>query len=475
MNPTPRSAGHAGRSAPRLRALALCSLFAVLANLLPAALPDGFVINGDGTFTYTDPDTVNGPGPNGSHDNSFTGVILAPEGEGPFPAVIINHGQGGSVVGYSQPVAEDMVPWGLVAICPTLTHRGGAGIDESGAGSGDSPANRERGQICYAVLLELAYVDPDRIAIWGHSKGAYATIGMAAVIGSGLKAGGISAGGCTIGGNSEMQAAPTDTQADPVVTPFLMYHGTVDNSVPPAFSENFVDVLTANSVANDRQTFDTSGLTDPNLRHNLHQTPAFYAVMLDGFRDWLMTHGVLDALVETCTADGTDAGYDGYTTASGFVSSSGTGGTGVRAGEGTSSNQQKAIISVNTSAVPDGATIVGATLRLRQGTSGSAFSTLGPCTVDITSGNFGAAAALQSDDFSDATGVAVNVGTVTDVGNGNWLELALDAAALSQINKTGTTQLRLQFANSTSSSTQVGWYSAETSGSEPQLVISYQP
>lgn len=474
MNPTPRSAGHAGRSALRLRALALGSLFTVLANLLPAALPDGFVINGDGTFTYTDPDTVNGPGPNGSHDNSFTGVILVPEGEGPFPAVIVNHGQGGTVSSYSQPVAEDMVPWGLVAICPTLTHRGGAGIDDTGAGSGDSPANRARGEICHAVLQELAYVDPDRIAIWGHSKGAYATIGMAAAIGSGLKAGGISAGGCTTGGNPDTQAAPTAAQTDDVATPFLMYHGTVDPSVSPTYSENFVDVLDGNSVVNDRETFDTTGLSG-NLQHNLHQTPAFYAVMLDGFRDWLMTHGVLDALVETCTADGTDAGYDGYATASGFVSSSGTGGSGVRAGEGTSSNQQKAIISVNTGAVPDGATIVGATLRLRQGTSGAAFSTLGTCTVDITSGNFGAAAALQSDDFSDTTGVAVNVGTVTDVGSGNWLELTLDAAALGQINRTGTTQLRLQFANSTSSSTQVGWYSAETSGSEPQLVISYQP
>ncbi len=306
-------ARHVGMFTSRIVApLSVWTLFVFLSNPLSAALPTGFVINGDGTFVYTDPDTANGPGPNGSHDNSFNGVILTPAGTGPFPAIIINHGQGGSVSNYSQPVAEDMVPWGLVAICPTLTHRGGAGIDDTGAGSGDSPANRERGQICYAALLALSNVDPDRIAIWGHSKGAYATIGMAAVIGSGLKAGGFSAGGCTIGGNSEMQAAPTDTQADPVVTPFLMFHGTVDPSVSPAFSENFVDVLDGNGIPNDRITFDTSGLSG-NLQHNLHQTPEFYDAMLSGFHDWLVTCGVLTSSPVTLLSEDFEANFNNWT------------------------------------------------------------------------------------------------------------------------------------------------------------------
>src|SRR5688572_14106961 len=71
------------------------------------------------TFTYTDA------------QRSFTGIFLKPEGNGPFPAVLINHGQGGTPAGYSLPKALEMVPWGLVAIGPALTHAAGPDIDTS--------------------------------------------------------------------------------------------------------------------------------------------------------------------------------------------------------------------------------------------------------------------------------------------------------------------------------------------------------
>jgi dienelactone hydrolase len=244
-----------------------------------------FTINStNNTFTYTDA------------QRSFTGIFVKPAGKGPFPAVIINHGQGGSPANYSLPKAREMVAWGLVAIGPSLTHAAGPGIDTSPQGSGSSPENVARGQACLAALARLGYVDMSRVAVWGHSKGAYATIGQVAAMGSQIRAAGMSAGGIvpgTVAGGAR-QAAPTEGEAQPVVAPFIMFHGTVDPAVSPSFSASFKAMLDENGVPNARHIYDTSGLS-PDLRHNLHKTPAFNADMLAKFRSWLTTHGVLSS------------------------------------------------------------------------------------------------------------------------------------------------------------------------------------
>jgi hypothetical protein len=54
-------------------------------------------------------------------NRTFISIMLKPYGSGPFPAVIINHGAGGSVTNYSLQKAREMSPWGLVAIAPSLT------------------------------------------------------------------------------------------------------------------------------------------------------------------------------------------------------------------------------------------------------------------------------------------------------------------------------------------------------------------
>src|SRR5687767_4419388 len=56
------------------------------------------------------------------------GVLLRPSGPGPFPAVIISHGAGGSSDGYSRTIAREMVGWGLVCIATNYTHAGGVPI-----------------------------------------------------------------------------------------------------------------------------------------------------------------------------------------------------------------------------------------------------------------------------------------------------------------------------------------------------------
>ncbi len=276
-----------GRMFMKTRMVRLC-LFASL--LLAWSAPPShaqntftFKVNAtNNSFTYTDA------------QRSFTGIFLKPAGNGPFPAVIIDHGQGGSAAGYSLPKAREMMPWGLVAIAPNLTHAAGANIDTSPAGSGNSAENVARGQACLAALASLGYVDMSRVAVWGHSKGAYAAIGQVASLGSRIRAAGMSAGGIVPGtvADGAGVAAPTDGQAQPTVAPFVMFHGTVDGTVSPSFSERFKALLDQNGVPSARHTYETGSLS-PDLQHNLHKTPAFNSDMMGRFREWLTTHGVL--------------------------------------------------------------------------------------------------------------------------------------------------------------------------------------
>ena len=142
---------------------------------------------------------------------------------------------------------------------------------------------------------------------------------------------------------------------------------------------------------------------------------------------------------------------DGYVTESSATSGVGgalnSGGPQVRAGDSPADRQIKAILSCDTSALPDGATILSATLRLRRqslrGTN--PFTSLGPCWIDVETGPFGGNAALEASDFQAAATV-VRAGRLSNAARkGDWSTAALGAGGLAAINKAGTTQLRLGF------------------------------
>lgn len=411
---------------------------------------------------------------------SITGVFVRPSGAGPFPAVIINHGQGGTPGGYSRERANEFVQWGLVCIGPELTHVSGG--DTSGAGSGNSPENVARGQTCLRALAYLGYVDMSRVAIWGHSKGAYASIGQAAAMGSSIKAAGISAGGCTIGGNGANQAPPTDAEANPVAALFLLFHGTVDPAVSPQFSLNFKGVLDAHAVANDRITFDTSALT-PDFQHNLHKTPSFLADMLIEFQAWLTTHGVLTPAATTVAFQAI-AADDGWVLES--TETSGTGGSidsagALLLGDDAADRQYRVVLSFDTASLPDTATIVSATLQLKRASiSGThPFTTHGTARVDIRTGGFGGAAALAAGDFN-AAATALQVASLSNpTANGALSTGSLNGPGLAAINKTGTTQFRVHFSaddNDDNGADTVSFYSANNANpaNRPQLIVQYQ-
>ena len=55
-------------------------------------------------------------------DFEMNGILLKPQGKGPFPAVLISHGLGGSAESFGMNKAREMVQWGYVCIAPNYTH-----------------------------------------------------------------------------------------------------------------------------------------------------------------------------------------------------------------------------------------------------------------------------------------------------------------------------------------------------------------
>lgn len=116
-------------------------------------------------------------------------------------------------------------------------------------------------------------------------------------------------------------------------------------------------------------------------------------------------------------------------------------------GDSATDQQFKGIVSFDTSAIPDGATIVSARLLVRRSSvlGTNPFTTHGTCRVDARTGGFNNNTALETADFqAPASKLAVSI-LNNPVANGSWSEGTLSADGLAAINKTGVTQLRLYF------------------------------
>jgi hypothetical protein len=166
----------------------------------------------------------------------------------------------------------------------------------------------------------------------------------------------------------------------------------------------------------------------------------------------------------------------------GSQSASGTGGAALRAGDDGNDRQYKAVLSFDTSSIPDGATVTAVTLEMtRGGGSGSdPFTTHGQLNVDVQSGGFGGNLALQNSDF-EAVATAVAVATLSpasttgQVSSGNF-----GPTGLTVINRTGTTQVRIHFTlddNDDLGNDYVGFYSGDngTVTNRPRLIVTYTP
>lgn len=153
----------------------------------------------------------------------------------------------------------------------------------------------------------------------------------------------------------------------------------------------------------------------------------------------------------------------------------------LRVGDTDADEQYKSIVSFDTSSIPDGATILSATLRLVRGSiSGTnPFTTHGSCVADIVTGGFGGSTAFAFADWQ-APATAINVSILTNPPtDGSASTGSLSAAGLLAISKTGTTQLRVYCTlddNDDLGFDYIGFFAGEnaTVSNRPQLSVTYQ-
>jgi dienelactone hydrolase len=207
------------------------------------------------------------------------GLLLKPEGRGPFPAIVLSHARGVRVENAVRSKGRDFVKWGFVGIATDYTHKGGT--TDPGFTFGARPENIRRALACLEIVRQQEDVDPRRIAAYGHSMGAFVTIALAAAAPDKIAAAAITAGGVH---PQAVRPSPTPDVAEKVRAPFLILHGAADKVVSPKDSELFKQVLDKNKVPNERHLFE-------GVSHNLPGERADEVNHL--IREWFTKHGVL--------------------------------------------------------------------------------------------------------------------------------------------------------------------------------------
>jgi hypothetical protein len=148
----------------------------------------------------------------------------------------------------------------------------------------------------------------------------------------------------------------------------------------------------------------------------------------------------------------------------------------IRIGDDSQRRQYRSVLSFDTSAIPDGAFVTGATLSMVRYTSHSTstaiFSALGPAWVDVAKGCFGVSCALVPGDF-ETPATAPHAATLV---NAPATTASLGSEGLAAVNREGRTQLRVGFEvphDGDSIADRVGYYSAETNTSTPPTLTVY--
>lgn len=121
-------------------------------------------------------------------------------------------------------------------------------------------------------------------------------------------------------------------------------------------------------------------------------------------------------------------------------------GTVLTVGDDASDRAYRAILSFDTSTIPDTATITRATVRLtRTSVAGTAYASLGACTLDISTA-IGGNVAFAKTDWEGSVGVSSCASVPEPAANGSQVSTNVSAPGLAHVSKTGSTQFKVRFA-----------------------------
>lgn len=200
------------------------------------------------------------------------GILYKPAGNGPFPAVIINHGTGGSSLSYSTNVARQMIAWGYICIATNYTHAaistsipcGSPGDCADQKTWGASNDNLFRAMKCWDILASLNYVDTFSIAAFGHSRGAFLTIALAGIYPEKFSCFGHTAGGV---GNTSDGTYASEAVVNKINKPYIFHHGDADVTVPIVYDNNLEKIFIKNGLLYNYYIY-------PGLTHQQMSTDA---------------------------------------------------------------------------------------------------------------------------------------------------------------------------------------------------------
>ena len=148
-------------------------------------------------------------------------------------------------------------------------------------------------------------------------------------------------------------------------------------------------------------------------------------------------------------------------------------------GDAAGDKQYRAILSFNTASLPNNATIIKVTLKIKkQGLVGTdPFTILGSLVADIRKPYFGATLGLVISDFQAIANRSA-VGSFPNAPVANWYSANIAAAAFPFINLSGPTQFRLRFStddNDDGAADYMKFYSGNYNfaASRPSLIVEY--
>ena len=212
----------------------------------------------------------------------LTGVLFAPPGPGPFPAVVLSHGSGGSAQRIADAVGRTMVGWGFVCIAVNYTHAVGVPMGAPGGSSetGASRANVLRAHMTRELLRRIPYVDNARVAAHGHSLGAYLQVAWLAAYPRDVRVASQTGGGIRPP-RSRIAPGPTIEEAAEISVPYQMHHGSADETVPLSWDERLASVLREHGVPNALYVYEGG-----------HLAPRANALMFARVRAWYAAYDV---------------------------------------------------------------------------------------------------------------------------------------------------------------------------------------